>query len=108
MPKKRAVLQAMTAKQAMIAANRYILFHYPTMYTGALPRRLTLRDTDTWIVPIVLTHPEHGILGDVGFLAVDAASGNVLGATPRAEVVAAGKKLREARRYDLEAQPLVG
>ncbi len=103
MSKKRAARPVLTAEQAMIAANRYILFHYPTMYTGALPRRLTLPNLVAWAVPIVLTHPEHGVVGDVGLVAVDAASGQVVGATPRSEVVATGKKLREAKRYDLEA-----
>ena len=86
----------------MTLANRYILFNYPTMYTGGLPRRLTLKNLDVWAVPIVLTHPDHGVVGDVGLLAVGAASGQVVGATPRSRVIAAGKKLREAKRYDLE------
>lgn len=103
MPRKRAVSPPLTAKQAMIAANRYILFHYPTMYTGALPRRLTLPNLDVWAVPIDLTHADHGVVADVGLVAVDVAKGEVVGATPRSEVVAAGKKLRKARHYDLEA-----
>ena len=87
----------------MIAANRYILHHYPTMYTAALPRRLSISKFDVWAVPIVLTHPDRGVMGDVGLLAVDATTGEVLGATARGEVVAAGKKLREAKHHDLEA-----
>ena len=85
MPIKR-MAGLLTAKQALLAANRYILFHYPTMYAGALPRRLALSNLDVWAVPIVLTHPDHGVVGDVGLLAVDAASGEVVGATPRSEV----------------------
>jgi hypothetical protein len=73
------------------------------MYTGGLARRLRLPNLELWAVPIVLTHPDHGVVGDVGLVAVNAASGEVIGATPRGEVVSAGKKLREAKRYDLEA-----
>src|SRR5258707_9095916 len=101
MLRKRVMGNSITAKQAMIAANRYILFHYPTMYTGTLPRRLSLPNLQVWAVPIALTHPDHGVVGDVGLVAVDAANGQVVGATPRSEVVAAGKKLREAKRHDL-------
>jgi hypothetical protein len=93
MAKTRKSSRRLTANQAMILANRYILFHYPTMYTGALPRRLILNNLEIWTVPIVLTHPDHGVVGDVGLVAIGAASGRVVGATPRAQVVAAGKKI---------------
>src|SRR5713226_2108398 len=102
MRRQRTAVKSLTAEEAMIAANRYILLHYPTMYTGAMPRRLILPRKVLWAVPIVLTHPEHGVVGDVGLIAVDAASGRVVGATPRSEVVAAGRKQREARGHDLE------
>ena len=95
--------RSLTAKQAMIAASRYILFHYPTMFTGALPHRLTLKKLNVWAVPIVLTHPDYGNIGEVGVVAINAATGEVLGATSRNDVVAAGKKLREAKPHDLEA-----
>lgn len=105
-PAKRAAHRAISADQAMLAANKYLLFHYPTMFTGALPRRLKLPTYDVWVVPIVLTHPDRGIVGEAGLVAVDAHSGQVVGSTPRAEVVAAGKRLREAKHYDLETASL--
>jgi len=77
----------------MAAAGKHILFHYPTMVSVRRPWRLRLADARLWIVPIVLTHPDHGI---VGVVAIDAASGAILGSTPRQEVVRAGKQLREA------------
>lgn len=86
----------------MIAANRFILHHYPTLFTGGRPHRLSLPTTDVWVVPIVLTHPEHGILGEVGVVAVEARTGEIIGHTPRAAVVAAGKRLREAGKYAVE------
>jgi hypothetical protein len=101
-PVKRPAHKAISADKAMLAANKYILFHYPTMFTGAIARRLKLPTYDVWVVPIVLTHPDHGVIGEAGLVAVDAHSGQVLGSTPRAEVVAAGKRLREAKHYDLE------
>lgn len=91
------------AEHAMIAASEFCLFQYPTMFTGGLPRSLSLPDSELWIVPIVLTHPEHGVVGEAGLVAIDARTGHVIGSTPRNEVVAAGKRLREAKRDDLEA-----
>jgi hypothetical protein len=96
-PKQALNHRPMSAAAAMVAASKHVLFHYPTMFTVSRPRRLALVDSQLWIVPIVLTHPDHGVLGDAGFVAIDAATGAVLGSTPRREVVHAGKQLREAK-----------
>jgi hypothetical protein len=101
MPQKRGTPR-ISARQAMVAANRHLLFHYPTMFTGATPRRLRLPNLDLWVVPIVLTHPVKGVVGQVGLVAVDASSGEVMGSTPRPEAVASAKKIRGAKGYELE------
>jgi hypothetical protein len=100
---KRSRRRAITADDALIVANKHILFHYPTMFTGRLARRMSLPNGEVWIVPLVLTHADHGLVGDVGYLVLDACSGEVIGQTPRGEVVAEGKRLREAKGYALEA-----
>ncbi len=94
MPKPVLNRRRITAAAALAAAGKHLLFHYPTMYAARPPRRLALTGAQMWIVPIVLTHPDRGVLGEVGFVAVDAASGAILGSTPRNEVVRAGKRLR--------------
>jgi hypothetical protein len=86
----------------MIAANKFILFTYPTMFTGGMPHRLALPSGEVWIVPIVLTHVDHGIVGQVGSVVLDVRTGEVLGRTPRGEVVASGARLREGKGYALE------
>jgi hypothetical protein len=96
--KKRGRLNA---ERALIAANAYALFHYPNLFTGAGAYRLVIDDRDLWVVPIVLTHPDHGVLGNAGFVAVDACSGQVVGSTARAAVVAAGRRIREGKGYDV-------
>ena len=100
---KRTAGKRLSARQAMVTANKHILFHYPTMFTGGTPRRLVLTQGKWWIVPIVLTHPEHGILGETGVVAVDGASGEIVGSSPRKEVVAAGTRLRKGKGYESEA-----
>ena len=94
MSKRPAGGRTIPAKAALIAVNKHLLFHCPTMFTGAQPRRLTLPDDDLWLVPIVLTHPEYGSLGEVGLVGVDARTGQVLASTPRNEVVTTGRRLR--------------
>ncbi len=106
MAKHRPRRKAMTAEDALIAANKDILFHYPTMFTGRSPRRLSLPNAELWIVPIVFTHADHGLVGDVGYIALHGYTGEVVGRTPREEVVAAGSRLRMAKGYALETSVL--
>ena len=100
-PRERTDL--IDAQRAMAAASEYCLFHYPTMVTGGIPRRLSLPDSELWIVPVVLTHPDYGVVGEAGVVAIDARTAKVIVSTPRSEVVAGGQRLREAKRSDLEA-----
>ena len=99
MASKRPGNKAISADNAMLAANKFILFQYPTMFTGGLPHRLPLPTAKLWIVPLVLTHPEHGIVGEIGSIAVDLHTSEILGHTPRAEAVAAALHLKEAKSY---------
>jgi hypothetical protein len=102
MPAKRPADRAISPDRAMLAANKFILFHYPTMFTGGLPHRLPLPTAELWIVPLVLTHPDHGIVGEIGSVAVDLHTSEILGYTPRAEAVAAAQNLRESKGYARE------
>jgi hypothetical protein len=56
-----------------------------------------------WIVPALLTSPGYGVVGEVGLMAIDAASLEVVAATPAEEVRAAGNGLAEAKQDELEA-----
>src|SRR4051794_26287313 len=58
-----------------ITANEYIVPHYPIGYLGGLPRRLELENRALWIVPIILTSPGYGAVGEVGVVAIDARTG---------------------------------
>jgi hypothetical protein len=87
----------------VIAANDYIVSHYPIGFLGGTPRRLALGDQELWIVPIVLTSPGYGAVGEVGFVALEAGTYQALGGTPRREVVAAAQCLREEKHDALEA-----
>ena len=91
------------AEQAVVAANRYALRQYPLGVLAGTPRLLSLSKSDVWIVPIILTSPGHGAVGELGVVAVNARIGAVVGATPKEEVIAAGKRLREENRDELEA-----
>jgi hypothetical protein len=90
-------------ERAVIAANRFIIREYPLGVLGGPPRRLTLKGSEAWIVPVILTSPGYGAVGEVGMVAVDGRTGKIVGSTPREEVAAAGKRLREEKRDELQA-----
>lgn len=92
-----------SAEQALIAANEYILFKYATGLVGTVPRRLSTQSSSLWIVPVVLTSPGYGIVGEVGVVAVDAQGGQVVGGTPSSEVLAAQERLVSGKQDELEA-----
>ncbi len=86
-----------------IAANSYCLTHYGVRVSGGTPRRLALRNVEVWIVPAYLTSLGYGVVGEVGVLALDAVTREVIGATPRDEVQAAATRLKRAKRDELDA-----
>lgn len=100
---ERSAKRAMNADAAIRAANGYLVPNYPIGFLGGTPRRLAIERRTVWIVPILLTSPGYGAVGEVGFIAVHAHTGKILGGTPRPEAVAAARQLREAKRDELEA-----
>ena len=84
------------------AANGYIVQQYPFGCLGGKPRRLEGKP-GVWIVPILLTSPGRGAVGEVGMVAVSVSGQEVVGGTPRRQVVAAMKHLRETHADALEA-----
>src|SRR5262249_5486485 len=72
------------ADQARLAVAEYCLFHYPTLFTAGVPRSSTWNGTAAWTVPIVLTHPNQGVIGEAGEPLVDGRTGRVMASTARA------------------------
>lgn len=86
-----------------VVANSYCLRCYGVGYSGGVPQRLSLRGAHVWIVPIVLTSPGYGVVGEVGLVAVDAATHEILGATPPDQVRSAGSGLAQEKKDVLQA-----
>ena len=86
-----------------IAANSYCLAHYGVRVSGGMPRRLALRKVEVWIVPAYLTSPGYGVVGEVGVVAIDAGTREVIGATPSDEVQAAAARLKREKRDEVDA-----
>lgn len=100
---RRRPRRASEVEKVQIAANSYCLRQYAVGYTGGTPRHLSLRGSDVWIVPVNLTSPGYATVGEVGVMAIDAVTQEVLDATPRDEVKAAGTRLAREKRDELVA-----
>ncbi len=85
------------------AANTYIVQHYPFGCLGGQPHRLILKTGDLWIVPIVLTSPGYGPVGEVGLVGVETQTHQVVGGSHRLEVADRIKRLKETKGDELEA-----
>jgi hypothetical protein len=94
--------QAGEAKAALECANSYIVRHYAFGCLGQKPERL-VGENECWLVPVLLTSPGLGAVGQVGTVAVDAATRRVVAATARREVDRAIRHLKESKRDELEA-----
>ncbi|MCI0682372.1 MAG: hypothetical protein L0Y71_09725 [Gemmataceae bacterium] len=103
-PKAAARRRGSAANREAIrqTANGYIVRIYPFGCMGGEPRRLVGK-TGMWIVPVILTSPGYGAVGEVGLVAVAANTHEIVSATPRQEAVAALKHLREVHGRALEA-----
>jgi len=90
-----------SSEQVLRSANGFIVRHYPFGCLGRSPQRL-VGESDFWIVPVFLTSPGYGAVGEVGLVAIDARSHQVVGATERKQVNRAIKHLKETKRDELE------
>lgn len=95
--------RARAAEKARSAVHEYCLLNYGTSYIGGAPRQLRLAGKKLWIVPVLLTSPGYGELGEVGLAAVDMATGAVVGASHRTEVRTAASRLTRENRDALDA-----
>lgn len=84
-------------------ANRFILENLPDRFCAGTPRFLQFPLRTFWAVPVVLSYPRIGPVGQTGILAVDTETGAVVGWTPLDEIKEIGKTIYEEKRADIEA-----
>ncbi len=89
--------------EAVTEANGFILEHLPDRFCAGIPRLLSFAARTIWATPILLSYPEIGPVGEVGFVAVDAELGNVVGWTPFSEIFKAAEKLYSSKKEQIEA-----
>ncbi len=90
------------SKKAMVIANKFILKNLRSCFTSGLPKSINFPIKRIWIVPILLSYPNVGIVGEVGVIAVDSESDSVVGFTPKKEMEKIGKTLYEEKKSEIE------
>ena len=92
-------IEAETAKRL---ANRFILENLPDRFCAGTPRFLQFPLRTFWAVPVVLSYPRIGPVGQTGILAVDTETGAVVGWTPLDEIKEIGKTIYDEKKADIE------
>ena len=87
---------------AMVIANRFIIKNLRSCFTSGLPKSVNFPIQSVWIVPILLSYPDTGVVGEVGMIAVDRESGTIVGYTPKKEIERIAKALYEEKKKEIE------
>jgi hypothetical protein len=83
--------------------NRFILENLPDRFCAGTPRFLQFPLRSVWIVPVVLSYPRIGPVGQAGIAAVDTETGSVVGWTPLDEMKKAAETIYARKKADIEA-----
>jgi hypothetical protein len=75
----------------------------PTAFAPETPRFLQFPLRSVWIVPVVLSYPRIGPVGQAGIAAVDTETGSVVGWTPLDEMKKAAEAIYERKKAAIEA-----
>ncbi len=89
-------LTRLTALEAQIAANGFLLDNLPDRYLAVEPQFDPA--AQAWRVKVVLTYPVIGCIGQVGEIMVSAYSEKILSHTPPTEIRERGRQLYEQNR----------
>ncbi len=99
----RAIPMRIDAETAKRLANRFILENLPDRFCAGTPRFLQFPLRSVWIVPVVLSYPRIGPVGQAGIAAIDTETGSVVGWTPLDEMKKAAEAIYERKKADIEA-----
>ena len=96
-----ALVPTITAMQAQAEAFGFLNDHLPDRIITGPPH---LDEIDqVWRVPVVLSYPQLGILGEVGEIVVNPTTGEIVAHTPVERIRTAALALAEEHREQIEA-----
>lgn len=98
----RRLVEQIGSKTALKIANKFILERMRDRFSAGPPKRVIFPTRCVWIVPVVLTYPKVGMVGDVGEIAVDAETGGIVGWTPVEEMESIAKSIYKDKKSEIE------
>ena len=93
--------QSISAADAFAYATDFLLDHVGNQLTAGQPLRMISAVRSTWIVPVQLAYVHSGVLGNVGVIAVDEETGQVVGWTPIDQMKETSRQIREQHEPEL-------
>ena len=105
--KQRVITATREAESSSLSilgvANSFLLWNLPDSYGAGPLERVRIVENFVWVFPIVLTSPGYGIVGEVGYIALDIERAQVVGCTPVETVQQRGRKCYERHKEEIEA-----
>ena len=95
------IVPTVTALEAEAKASLFLSDHLPDRLSAG-PPQLDV-EANVWCVPVCLTYPVLGLLGQVGEIIINAMSGEVVSHTPVDEMLVQAQALYEQHRDAIEA-----
>jgi len=92
--------QRIGAEEAIHKAERFLNRHLGHLLAAGTPQRVLFPLRSTWVVPVQLTYPGCGVIGEVGMVVVDETTGEVVAWTSPQEMYQATEKLYQEHQEE--------
>ncbi len=99
---KHRMMQKIDSTTALKTANKFILENMRDRFSAGSLKRVIFPTREVWIVSVVLTYPKKGIIGEVGAIAVDGETGEIVGWTQIEEMETVAKDLYEGKKSEIK------
>lgn len=86
-------LKTISSQIAQTRAKDFLRENELIRFSVGTPRRMVSALRSVWSVPVELRYPNYGLVGEVGFIAIDEETGNVVAWTPRQEMLTTAGEL---------------
>lgn len=96
-------LKTISFQIARTRAQEFLRENELTRFTVGAPRRMVSALRSVWSVPVELRYPDFGLVGEVGVIAVDEETGNVVAWTPREEILTTAGELYQDHKAQIQA-----
>ena len=94
--------QRIGAEEAMHKAERFLNRHLGHLLAAGTPQRVLFPLCSTWVVPVQLTYPGCGVVGEVGMVVVDETTGEVVAWTSPQEMHQATEQHYQEHKGEIE------